>query len=437
MTRRMVLLALLLFVGAVETGASPRAAGACSGPGPAWAMLDAPMIVEGRVTAVRRLGSGEGESEIPIDLSIEVTRSHRGANVGDTLRVTVQVPNRTLPLPCPRALLPADLVGETVLIVRPLDGGEALPEFSVLAGTGTSEGDRQFAELVKFAALSTDSDPAAPRMRLSPESPVCGETFRATGERIPPGRYALKPGWSSRVLAVANVGPSGTFSLTTKLTGQLCALPSENQFVDSMYLLDASTAGDEDNITELAPFVITGGAERTPMELVITPERPACGDPVTFEGRGFEPGESLRIEFLVSRESVRLKAGADGTFGGSAILPAEECLAPLRDGTAWGELLVMRDDLDLVGPQWALLQLSFMPQQAGAASPPASGAVAPEAGGAAPTPSSVESPVEQPEPRYLLVDLPGPVLAATIAGGIALVMIAGGAGWWIRRKSAG
>ncbi|MBI2767861.1 MAG: hypothetical protein HYX53_18350 [Chloroflexi bacterium] len=363
-----VLVALAFAIAAVLTAAawSPRPAFACSGPGALQAMLETPVIVEGRIAAVTPLPQdGVRPGYTPYQLTIAVVQGHRGAKAGDRLDTVAYLPDPGVPQACPSFEFQGDLNGQYLVIglqPPPAPGGLLVADRAAASFVGAEPQGADYTAGHALAAMMTDSDPAAPRVTLVPPSPACGEPFRAEGVRFAPGKYVLGGAFDGRILALADVGPAGTFNLSARLITSWCSGERFNGRIIGLHVwaIDPSPAAADPGfraLTEIAPLQLSGARDSEPGSPVlrVTPGTARCGGDVTVTGIGFQPAERLTIGVGAGSAMREAAADAAGTISLELRLPAGECAAGRGlAGVGYTQVWATQAEFGLPGPYFSL-----------------------------------------------------------------------------------
>jgi hypothetical protein len=346
-------------------GWSARPAFACTGPGALQAMLETPVILEGRVVTVTALPQDNlRPAHSPYALAIEVVQGHVGAKAGDRVEAVAYLPDPGVPQACASFEFQGDLTGQYLVIgLQPpqTPGGRMLAERGAASFVGAAPVGADYQRGHALAEMMADSNPAAPRLTLVPSSPACGETFRAKGERFAPGKYILRPAFEGRILALANVGASGTFDVSARMVTSWCSGKQINGRVVGIHVWAIDPSSPEppatDALTEIAPVLVSGARNFEPGSPVlrVSPQTARCGDEVAVAGAGFLPEERLNIGFGVAPPDREAIADAAGNVAFQFRLPGGECAADrYRSGLGFNQVWATQAEFGLPGPYFSL-----------------------------------------------------------------------------------
>jgi hypothetical protein len=359
-------------------------------------MLETPVILEGRVISVTPLPQDDlRPAHTPHALVIQVVKGHRGAVAGDRIDAVAYLPDPGVPQACATFEFQGDLTGQYLVIgLQPpqAPGGRMIADRGAASFVGAAPVGEEYERGRTLAEMMADSNPAAPHLTLMPSSPACGETFRAAGERFAPGKYILRAAFEGRILALADVGLSGTFDVSARLITSSCSGQQFNGRLVGLHAwaIDASSPGPTElgALTEIAPVLISGARNREPGSPVlrVSPQTARCGDEVTVMGAGFLPAERLNIGFGESPPAREEIADATGNVAFHFRLPGGECAADrYGSGLGYNQVWATQAEFGLPGPYFSLASGEVYLLPIGAADPtPASIAPGPPGSGNSP-----------------------------------------------------
>lgn len=333
MARLVAVLAVLVATALYGVTAQVRPVKACTGPGPEIQLLGATVILEGRVA---RVGPAESSDNVYTThtLTFDVVRGYRGVQAGDEVTATARIPIPGIPIMCPQ--FPQDLEGKYVIIglFRDLPGGPLRADAWARlysADTAPSATDASYSEAVRWAELVADAGPERPLLTTQPAVVTCGEPVSFVGARFPEGEYAIRE-FFGPVLAVVEVGASGAFHVDTGTgpgygCGTAPGTPVVVPYSVSRVLRHPDGSAELGELVEITgpsldPAVRTPARERT---FSVSPERARCGQDLTFEGTGFEPGEPLLVRLSGETAGATLTPDATGAFRLTRAIPPESC----------------------------------------------------------------------------------------------------------------